>query len=77
MKWIEANPLPAECENCMQQSCYACDIAGVRWSLPEREELLLRRKMLVKSIARAQKQIDEIDEELAQMDSIPLRYRNS
>ena len=70
MNWIEANPLPEECQKCMRQSCYHCDHAGKRWYLSQKDDLLLRRKMLLKSIARTQKQIEEIDKELALMEEL-------
>lgn len=28
MEWIEANPLPAECQSCQEEDCYNCDYAG-------------------------------------------------
>ena len=54
----------------MRQSCYHCDHAGKRWYLSQKDDLLLRRKMLLKSIARTQKQIEEIDKELALMEEL-------
>ena len=67
MKWIEINQLPAECSGCEQQSCYNCDNAGKRWILSEKDDLVLRRRMLEKAILRAQRQIEEIDRELAKI----------
>lgn len=61
MQWLEANPLPDVCRS-YQADCYNCDHALGRWHLSEKEDLLLRRKGLIKAIARLQQQVDEIDE---------------
>lgn len=66
MEWIEANPLPKACQNCREEECYNCDHAGKRWYLSQQDKLRLRRKGLQKSIARLQKQIDEIDRQLSE-----------
>lgn len=63
MEYIEANPLPPECENC-KEDCGSCDIAGKRWYLSKADELRLRRKGLIKAIERLERQINEIDAEL-------------
>ncbi len=44
MEWIEAKPLPSECQNFQEEDCWECDYAGKRWYLPEADELKLRRK---------------------------------
>lgn len=64
MEWLEANPLPVECENCEEEDCHNCDYAGKRWYLSEEDELNVRRKGLVKAVERLQRQIKEIDEKL-------------
>jgi hypothetical protein len=64
MEWLEANPLPVECENCQEEDCYNCDHAGKRWYLSEEDELRVRRKGLVKAVERLQRQIKEIDRKL-------------
>lgn len=64
MEWIEANPLPAVCENCQEEECYNCDYAGERWTLSQADELRVRRKGLLKAIDRLQRQVKAIDEEL-------------
>ena len=64
MEWIEANPLPTECVNCKEQDCYDCDVAGKRWYLSRTDELVLKRKGLMKAIERLQQQVKAIDEEL-------------
>lgn len=69
MRWIEANPLPVECNGCTQQTCYNCDNAGRRLFLSKKDELLMRRRMLEKAILRAERQIEEIDKELANIKS--------
>ena len=64
MEWHEANPLPSACVGCKEQDCYHCEYAGLRWQLSCEDELLTRRKMLVKAIERLQKQVAAVDEEL-------------
>ncbi len=68
MKWIEADPLPAECQNCQEEECYNCDYAGKRWYLPREEELQIKRKGLMRAIARLQQQVKDIDNELLQIE---------
>lgn len=70
MNWNIADPLPEDCRTCSRQSCYNCDTAGKRWYLSRKEELLLHRKLLLQAIARTQKQIAEIDTELALMEEM-------
>ncbi len=64
MEWKEANPLPTECENCKEQDCYDCDVAGKRWYLSRSDELRLKRKGLLKAIERMEREIAAIDAEL-------------
>ena len=63
MEWIEANPLPAVCQNCQEEECYNCDYAGERWTLSQADELRVRRKGLLKAIERLQRQVKAIDAE--------------
>ena len=71
MEWIEANPLPIECQECQEQDCLDCDTAGKRWYLSEEDELRVRRKGLEKAVERLQRQIEEIDERLAEIQEEP------
>lgn len=64
MKWLEADPLPAECQNCQEGDCYNCDYAGKRWYLSREDDLRIRRKGLIKAIERLQQQVDSIDQQL-------------
>ena len=64
MEWIEANPLPAVCQNYQEEECYNCDYAGERWTLSQADELRVRRKGLLKAIERLQRQVKAIDAEL-------------
>ena len=64
MEWIEADPLPAVCQNCQEEECYNCDYAGERWTLSQADELRVRRKGLLKAIERLQRQVKAIDAEL-------------
>jgi len=70
MKWNQTDPLPEECRACTRRSCYNCDSAGKRWYLSKKEDLLLRRKLLLQAISRNQRQIAEIDTELALMEEM-------
>lgn len=63
MEWLEADPLPTECQNC-REDCYNCDYAGERWYLSKADDLRIKRKSLAKAIARLQKQVQEIDDML-------------
>ena len=64
MEWIEADPLPAVCQNCQEEECYNCDYAGERWTLSQADELRVRRKGLLKAIEQLQRQVKAIDAEL-------------
>ena len=64
MEWIEADPLPAVCQNCQEEECYNCDYAGERWTLSQADELRVRRKGLLKAIERLQRQVKAIGAEL-------------
>ena len=64
MEWIEANPLPAVCQNCQEEECYNCDFAGERWTLSQADELRIRRKGIIKAIDRLKRQLEAIDAEL-------------
>lgn len=64
VEWIEANPLPVECENCKEEDCYNCDFAGKRWYLSEADELRVQRKGIEKQIERLKRKISEIDTKL-------------
>lgn len=64
MEWVEVETLPMECQDCQEGECYNCDHAGKRWPMSREDELLLRRKGLVKGIERLQRQVEEIDKEL-------------
>ena len=70
MKWIEADTVPEECQACKGGICYNCDHAGKRWFLSRKDDLLMRRKMLLQAISRTQKQIEKIDRELALMEEM-------
>ncbi len=52
----------------MEKDCYHCDHAGKRWILSEKEELLLRRKMLLRAVERQQQEISRIDERVRALD---------
>ena len=64
MEWLEADPIPAECQRCEELDCYNCDTAGERWYLRREDELWLKRQSLVKAIERFQRRLEAIDMEL-------------
>ena len=71
MEWLERDPLPDVCKMCKKGDCYNCEHTGTRWYLSPKDELLNRKKMMIKAIERLQKQVDAIDRELALMEDIP------
>lgn len=68
MEWIEVSPLPEVCQKCeaehLEEDCYNCDYAGLRWVLPRKEELLITKKGIEHNIARLQKRLEEVIREL-------------
>ena len=64
MEWVEADPIPKACMDCLEEDCYNCDSAGERWQLSREDELRVRRRQLVKAMERLQRKIDVIDMEL-------------
>ena len=64
MEWIEATPIPEECNHCTEGDCYHCDIAGKRWALSREDALRSSRKLMVRAIERLQRKIADIDAEL-------------
>jgi len=61
MEWIEAKPLPLECENCQEEECYNCDFAMKRWCLSEEDE---ERMRLIASTLKTRKNCKLIIEEM-------------
>ena len=66
-EYKEVSQVPAACEGCQEQDCYACDIAGERWRLSEKDALMLEKKGLEKAIERYQMKIAQIDIKLAKL----------
>lgn len=71
MEWIEKKPIPEECVGCQEADCYNCDIAGRRWVLSARDELLFQRALKKRAIARLQRQVAQIDQKLCAIDKNP------
>ena len=44
-EYIEANPLPEVCRNCIEPDCDVCDHGKERWLLPPEVEHELRQKL--------------------------------
>lgn len=43
MEWIEADPLPVQCQGCEEQVCGEYDDSGLRWLLTEEDRRRLDR----------------------------------
>ena len=67
MEWREAHQIPIECENCKQEDCYNCDIAGKRWALSGKDELRTKRAMMARAVKRLERKIAEIDAQLKEL----------
>lgn len=67
IEYLEADPLPAVCENC-EEDCGSCDNAGLRWYLSEKDDLIIQRKAKAKSIERCLRDIERIDRRLAELE---------
>ena len=63
----EVSPNPSACSDCQEKDCYACDFAGERWKVSERDALILEKKGLEKAIERYQMKIAQIDIKLAKL----------
>lgn len=37
MEFIEADPLPIQCQSCGEQDCGECDYTGLRWLLAKED----------------------------------------
>ena len=65
MNDMEKEQLPPVCRQCREPDCWECDYAGMRWEQSQRERLMHARKLKESAIARYQRQIAEIDRQLA------------
>ena len=59
MEFIEADPLPEACRQCVERYCDECDHMGERWILSPEEERRLIRKATEKAIMRLQRKLEE------------------
>ena len=75
MEFIEASPLPQVCQECEAEQrewdCGSCEYGGLRFYLPEAEELKLTRKGLLHRIEKDQAKVKEIE---AQLDKLGADY---
>lgn len=69
LEWKEVNPLPQECLGCRDGDCSECEVAGKRWVLSRADELRIRKRSLLKSIERMQRQVSAIEIELKKYES--------
>ena len=67
---LQKNPLPPECQSCLEPDCWECDYAGTRWVLSERDRLVYARKLKEQAIARFQREIRQIDAQLEKLGQI-------
>ena len=68
MDWKEQEELPTACRKCWKEECDNCDHTGERWVLSERDDLLVRRKMLLRQIDRLHRRLEEIEKALKTID---------
>ncbi len=68
MDWKEQEELPTACRKCRKEECDNCDHAGERWVLSKRDDLLVRRKMLLRQIDRLHRRLEEIEKALKTID---------
>lgn len=68
MEYHEVSPLPAVCEACQEEDCYNCDYALDRWKLAPADELRLRKKLKQQAITRLEREIAEIDRQIAELE---------
>ena len=68
MEFYEVSPLPAVCEDCQEEDCYNCDNALDRWKLSSADKLHFRKKLKQKAIERMEREIAEIDRQLAELE---------
>lgn len=68
MDWKEQEEVPTACRKCWKEECDNCDHAGERWVLSERDDLLVRRKMLLRQIDRLHRRLEEIEKALKTID---------
>ncbi len=68
MDWKEQEELPTACRKCWKEECDNCDHAAERWVLSERDDLLARRKMLLRQIDRLHRRLEEIEKALKTID---------
>jgi hypothetical protein len=53
------------CEGCIETECGVCEKGRDRFRLPKEKELFLLRELKKRAIERLQKEIENIEEELA------------
>lgn len=69
MEYHEVHPLPAICCGCRDLLCADCDHALERWALSWRDELILQKKGLEQAVGRLQRQLAEVERELAMLET--------
>lgn len=69
MEWLETDPLPIECQNCLEDDCYNCDIAGQRWYLSPEDAFQLQCKGIANSVTRLQKRMEQTDSVIKKLEA--------
>lgn len=52
MEWLEAEPLPIECQKCQEFDCYNCDYAGKRWYLSPEDDARIKHILSERALKR-------------------------
>lgn len=63
LEWVEADPLPAICRECVdegREDCDECEHMAERWPLSPEDERRLMRIAKEKAIARLQRESDRM-----------------
>ena len=68
VEYIEEHILPSECKEC-NEDCGSCDNALLRWSITNKDKLILQRKVKCTQVRRLLRDIERIDEEIEVLDN--------
>ena len=60
LEFIEAGPLPAACQKCVDQDCDECEHMGERWPLLPGDAHRLARIAKERAAARLQRELNQI-----------------
>lgn len=60
LEFIEADPLPAACQKCVDEDCDECEHMGERWPLSPEDARRLARITKERAAARLQRELNQI-----------------